>query len=140
MLVVANRETDRMTESKPITPLTHGLVHYGTVASLFAASRLLPMPKKARHLYRLLGANLGVYNAFTDHGAVIVPLIPFKTHCRLNFFNLLGAGLLGFSTRIRTSALAFHFAFTTIAALNMLLTKVPAGINHHSNQIYIFNN
>jgi len=113
---------------KPITPLTHGLIDYGFIASLFAVPKLLGLKKSTADLYKVLGTNLGIYNALTDHGAAIKGVIPFKTHYKIDYGNLAGLALLTLYKGIRKDkkALAFHAAFVALAAANVLLTDWEA--------------
>lgn len=118
-------------KNKPISPLLHGLIDYGFTAAQLALPPLLGLNKKAVNLYRILGANLGAYNALTAHGAAVKPVIPFETHYRIDYGNVVGLALFGLYKGLRKDkkALLFHSVFVALAAANVLLTdwKNPAG-------------
>ena len=111
---------------KPITPLAHGIIDYGIIASLFVVPKTMDMDKKAQNLYSILGSSLGIYNAVTNHGAGILPLVSFKTHYKIDYFNLGLVGLLGFHRAIRKDkkALLFHAALVALATATVVLTDV----------------
>lgn len=111
-------------KNKPISPLAHGLIDYGFVATQLVLPPLLGVNKKAVKLFRFLGVNLGTYNALTAHGAAIKPLIPFQTHYKIDYGNVAGLALLTLHKSIRKDkkALLFHSLFVALAAANVLLT------------------
>jgi uncharacterized membrane protein len=109
---------------KPVSPLAHGIIDYGFVLSLLTVPQLMKTNRKAAGIYRLLGLNLGIYNAITDHGASIKPLMPFRTHYKIDQFNIALVAALALKKSIRrdNKALLFHGVFVSLAFLNVLLT------------------
>lgn len=110
--------------TKPISPKIHGLNDYGFAAALLFAPSIFGFNKKAKKLYALLGTNLFLYNAITDHPVSVKRLISYDTHHKIDPINVAGLALPTLYKGIRKDkkALAFHIGFVTLAAINVLLT------------------
>lgn len=110
--------------TKPLTPKMHAISDYILVASLFAVPALLGMKKKQKLIFAGLGSVLLPYVAVTDQPLAVKPLIPFRTHGKIDVGNVAGIALLGMAGSIRKSKKArfFHAVFTTLGALTLLLT------------------
>lgn len=65
---------------KPISPRTHGVLDYATVAATAAAPQLLGFPEPAARLaYALAGSYLGL-SLLTDYPLAARRAIPFPAH------------------------------------------------------------
>lgn len=109
---------------KPISPFVHGLLDYALITSLFIAPKVLKISPNVAKTYYVLGSTLMIYNAVTDHGTSVKPLISFQTHYKIDPYNLLFLTSLLLKEDIRTDkkALLFHSAFISLSLLNHILT------------------
>ena len=109
--------------------MAHGIIDYGLVTALLTVPHMLGLKDKTARMYQTMGAGLGVYNALTDHGAAVKPLIPFQTHYKIDYGNLFGIASLALLKTIRKSrkALMFHTAFIAAATVTVVLTNWKAG-------------
>jgi hypothetical protein len=112
----------------PISPEAHGLIDYGLVAALLVLPSRLKLNHRAVKLYKALGSGLGAYNAVTDNGNSLLPVIPFEKHYRIDYFNLAAIGLLTAAGPIRRDKRAriFHALFLLAAAATVVLTDKDA--------------
>lgn len=69
--------------SKPITPRTHGLIDYGSVALMLAAPSLLRLTGSARTLSYAFAGSYLLLSAFTDDPLGLKRAVPFPTHGKL---------------------------------------------------------
>jgi len=76
---------------KPITPNLRGLLDYATMAAVFLAPKLLPMPRRARRTARRLAAGYTAMSAFTEYPLSLAPTLPWRTHGQVD--KVLGAVL-----------------------------------------------
>ena len=108
----------------PISPKLHGLIDYGLVASLLVLPTALGFSRTVRRLYAAEAAALLVYVALTDQPTAVLPLIPFRTHGRIDPFNVLNfaAHSLLASFREDPRAQRFNAAFTALAGATVALT------------------
>jgi hypothetical protein len=74
---------------KPITPNLHGLLDYATMAAVFLAPKLLPMPRRARRTARRLAAGYTAMSALTEYPLSLRPTLPWRTHGQVD--RVLGA-------------------------------------------------
>ena len=74
---------------KPISPNLHGLLDYATMAAVFLAPRLLPMPRRARRTARRLAAGYTAMSAMTEYPLAVRPTLPWRTHGQVD--RVLGA-------------------------------------------------
>ena len=74
---------------KPISPNLHGLLDYATMAAVFLAPRLLPMPRRARRTARGLAAGYTAMSAMTEYPLAVRPTLPWRTHGQVD--RVLGA-------------------------------------------------
>ena len=109
---------------KPISPKCHALIDYALVGSLLTLPTLLGMNKKAKKIYALEAFLLLPYVALTKQPVAVKGIIPFKTHGRIDPFNVAQFALQSFAKPFRKNkkTLAFNIAFTAIAGLTVLLT------------------
>ena len=109
---------------KILSPKQHGIADWGFVAGLFVIPEVMHVNPKAKRFYKALGTNVIAINGATDHGVGIKPLIPVKTHQKLDYANLgILYGMFA-AKRIRKdrNALAFHIGLTALATVNVLQT------------------
>jgi len=111
-------------ETKPISPKWHALIDYGLIGALLTLPSLLKMERKARLIYAAEAAILLPYVALTKQPASVKDLIPFKTHGKIDPFNIaqFAAQSLLPVFRKNRKELVFNVAFTAIAALTVWLT------------------
>lgn len=76
---------------KPISPNLHGLLDYATMAAVFLAPKLLPMPRRARRTARRLAAGYTAMSALTEYPLSLSPTLPWRTHGQVD--KVLGAVL-----------------------------------------------
>ncbi|MXV16716.1 hypothetical protein [Hufsiella ginkgonis] len=109
---------------KPISPKSHALIDYMLVGSLLTLPSLLRMNKNARKIYAAEALLLLPYVAFTRQPAAVKGLIPFKTHGKIDPFNIAQFALQTFFKPFRKTKteLVFNVAFTALAGLTVLLT------------------
>ncbi|AFZ68462.1 hypothetical protein Deipe_3012 [Deinococcus peraridilitoris DSM 19664] len=69
--------------SKPITPRTHGMIDYGSVALMLAAPSVLGLTGAARTLSYAFGGSYLLLSAFTDDPLGLKRALPFRTHGKL---------------------------------------------------------
>jgi len=110
--------------TKPISPKTHALIDYALAGSLLILPSLLRMNKTAKLVYAAEAAVLLPYVAMTKQPAALQGLIPFKTHGRIDPFNVAQFALQSFFGPFRKSrkTLVFNLAFTALAGITVLLT------------------
>jgi hypothetical protein len=65
---------------KPISPRIHGIIDYTTSATIAALPGFIEMPKRARRLFRGLGAGYTGLSSVTDYPLAAKRLVPFKAH------------------------------------------------------------
>jgi len=116
-------------ETKPISPKWHALIDYALVGGLFVLPSLLKMNKTAKIVYAAEAAALLPYVALTKHPVAIKGLIPFKTHGKIDPFNVAQFAVQSLlpAYRRHKKELAFNIAFTTLAGLSVLFTNWKAG-------------
>jgi hypothetical protein len=109
---------------KTISPKTHALIDYALVGSLLTLPTILGMNKKARNIYAMEAMVLLPYIAITKQPLAVKGLIPFKTHGKIDPFNVAQFALQSFFKPFRKGRkeLIFNIAFTTIAGITVLLT------------------
>jgi hypothetical protein len=78
-------------ETKPISPKWHALINYALASSLTALPSLLKMKRKTKLIYAAEAAILLPYIALTKQPASVKGLIPFKTHGKIDSFNVLNS-------------------------------------------------
>ena len=115
--------------AKPISPAAHCLIDYALVGGLFTLPAALRLPKKVRRLYAAEALTLLAYVAVTKHPAALKPLIPIKTHGRIDPINVAGFAVQTLLKSFRRSkkATLFNIAFTAVAGLTVLLTDWGSG-------------
>jgi hypothetical protein len=65
---------------KPITPYTHGLIDYTTIASLMAAPRLMRLNRRAETACYVLAGGYTMLSMLTDYPLAAKRVVPFKAH------------------------------------------------------------
>ncbi len=97
---------------------------YALVASLLTLPSLFGFSKTVKRIYTVEALALLGYVALSDHPATVKPLIPFKTHGKIDPFNVaqfaLQTGLKAFRKDKR--AMAFNIVFTLAAGAVVALT------------------
>lgn len=111
-------------KTKPVSPAAHGILDYVLVGSLLILPSLFGFKKKVKKIYTAEALILLPYVAVSDHPAALKPLIPFRTHGKIDPFNIAGFALQTFSKPFRkdTKAMVFNAGFTALAAIIVLLT------------------
>jgi hypothetical protein len=111
-------------ETKPIPPKWHALADYTLVSALLALPSLLKMNRNAKLIYAAEAAILLPYIALTKQPIAIKGLIPFRTHGKINPFNIaqFAAQSLLPVFRKNRKELIFNIAFSALAGLTVLLT------------------
>jgi hypothetical protein len=103
---------------KPITPRVHGMLDYGTAATVAAVPAMMNVPKRARNLFEGLAAGYTGLSAMTDYPLSVRRTIPFKAHgaAELAIGALLPAmpWLLGFSENRAARNLCFGLTALTL--------------------------
>jgi hypothetical protein len=109
---------------KPVSPTLHGAIDYVLTGVMLAAPSLLGLNNKVRNTYLALGSGFGAVDAFTDTGAGIRRLMPFRMHQKLDLSFLAGLSVLSLINPIRKDrrALYFHVAVLATAITHYLLT------------------
>ena len=109
---------------KPISPKGHALIDYALVGSLLTIPTLLGLNKKAKMIYAAEACLLLPYIALTKQPVALKGLIPFKTHGRIDPFNVGQFALQSFFKPFHKTKkeLIFNIAFTALAGLTVLLT------------------
>jgi len=115
-------------EKKPLKPLHHGIIDYGFSVIQIAGPTLLGLNKKTRKLHLLLGLKLLGLNALTDSPSGIKPVVPLKTHRKVDL------AVLGSMTALTAMkpvyknkrSLIFHLALVGLGAASFLLTDYKA--------------
>ena len=115
-------------KGKPISPKMHGIIDYAFAAILVLVPPVLNLNRKARKLYKLLGANVMVYSALTDYPAGIIPVISYQQHEKIDYANIGEFAVETLYNGIRKDkrALAFHIGITTLAVITVMLTNWDA--------------
>jgi hypothetical protein len=110
--------------TQPVSPKTHALLDYALTGSLLILPSLLGMNKKAKLIYATEALALLPYVALTKQPLAIKGVIPFRTHGKIDAFNVAQFALLSFVKPFRKTKkeLLFNIAFTAIAGLTVLLT------------------
>lgn len=111
-------------KTKPIGPKAHALIDYALVGGLLVLPSLLGMKKKARLIYAAEATVLLPYIALTQQPVAVKGMIPFKTHGKIDPFNIAQFAAQSFLPTFRKDrkALFFNIAFTALAGLTVLLT------------------
>ena len=119
----------RQIPQKPISPGLHGLIDYGFALSLMAIPLLTGADKKTTKIYTLLAGQVFLYSALTKQPNAIKPLIPFRTHQKIDVVNLLGlaafASYKGVSRKKPT--FAAHLGLLALGVTSVLLTNWKSG-------------
>jgi hypothetical protein len=107
-----------------ISPKQHAIADYVLVGALLLLPTLLKMNRKAKLIYAAEAAVLLPYVALTRQPVAIKGLIPFKTHGKIDPFNIAQFALQSFLPAFRDGRkeLFFNVAFTAIAGVTVLLT------------------
>ena len=110
--------------SKPFSPKMHGLSDYALLAGLLVLPRALGLSKPVQKIYAAEALGLLGYVAMTRQPAAVKPVIPFRTHGKIDPFNILYFAGHSFWKPFRRDkrAMKFNIAFTSLAALVNLLT------------------
>lgn len=110
--------------SRSISPKAHSMIDYALVESLLLFPSILGMNKKARRLYATEALILLPYVAITEQPVALKSLIRFRTHGKIDLFNLSQVAFQSFLKPFKrdSKALIFNIAFTAIAGATGMLT------------------
>jgi hypothetical protein len=111
-------------KAKPINSKTHALLDYLLTGSLLVVPHLCNFNKTVKKIYAMQALVLLPYIALTKHPLAIKGVIPFKTHGKIDPFNVAQFAALSFTPPFRKNKreLAFNIAFTVAAGIAILLT------------------
>ena len=109
---------------KPVSPKAHALADYALVTSLLTLPSLFGFSKKVKTIYAAEALTLLGYIAITKSPVAVKPIIPFRTHGKIDPFNIAQFALQTFLPAFRKDkrAQAFNVAFTLIASAVVALT------------------
>ena len=124
-------QAEHNAEGKPISPKWHAAIDYALVGGLILLPSLLKLNRKARLIYGTEAAILLPYIALTRQPLAVKGIIPFRTHGKIDPFNIAQFALQSLVGPIRKhrKSLLFNIAFTAIAGLTVLLTDYDAPEN-----------
>lgn len=110
--------------SKPISPVVHGIIDYGFAAALLVIPRVLKLSKKAKKLYAVNAVNTLLYSALTDYPAGLKRIIPYSLHRTKDIENVTALTLATLYKPLRKNkrALYFHIGIIAAALLTISLT------------------
>lgn len=110
--------------TKILSPKNHALIDYALTGALLILPAVLKMNKRAKAIYAAEAALLLPYIALTRQPAAVTGLIPFRTHGKIDQFNVVhfAAQSLLPAFRKHKKELVFNIAFTAVAGLTVLLT------------------
>lgn len=137
--IVVIHENLKPMKVKPVSPTLHGINDYALAAILMIVPEILCLNKKAKRMYKGIGANILMYNAVTDHPVGFKPVISESAHRKIDLVNLAGLALSGFHKEVRKDgkALAFHAGVIALAVLNTILTDwEPNRLEEDPTDIY----
>ncbi|WP_442591377.1 hypothetical protein ACSBL2_09125 [Pedobacter sp. AW31-3R] len=111
-------------KAKVLSPKQHALVDYALTGALMVLPSLLKLSKKVRWIYAAEATVLLPYVALTRQPVAVKGLIPFKTHGKIDPFNVAQFALQSLAPAFRKNRkeLWFNLAFTAIAGATVLLT------------------
>ena len=114
--------------TKPLSPLLHGIIDYVFSAALFAVPHFDRLNKKAKRFYTGNAINTAVYSAVTDYPLGIKHLIPYKTHRTIDYINIALLASATFYEPIRKDkrAVVFNISMAAAALATVLLTDWDA--------------
>lgn len=114
--------------TKPISPKVHSIIDYALSGSLFVLPSLFGLNKTAKKIYVAEALILLPYVALTKQPVAVKGLIPFKTHGKIDPFNIAQFALQSFFKPFRKTKkeLIFNLLFTSVAGLTVLLTDWSA--------------
>jgi hypothetical protein len=109
---------------KPISAKQHALIDYALVGALLTMPALLGLNKTAKKIYAVEAMVLLPYIAMTKQPIAVKGLIPFKTHGKIDPFNIGQFAIQSFFKPFHKDkkTLIFNIAFTALAGLTVLLT------------------
>lgn len=112
-------------DTKPISPKVHALIDYALVGSLLILPSVLGMNEKVKKIYNAEALVLLPYIALTRQPLAIKGIIPFKTHRKIDPFNIAQFALQSLLPAFRKSKkeLIFNIAFTCVAGATVLFTN-----------------
>ncbi|HJQ21451.1 MAG TPA: hypothetical protein VJ867_13970 [Gemmatimonadaceae bacterium] len=109
---------------KPITPFTHGVMDYATVATVAAAPKLMELPDEAADACYVLAAGYAGLSMFTDYPLAVKRAIPFKVHgiaeAAIGALLPMLPFVLGFGRNARARNL--FFGLTALTAMTAAMT------------------
>ena len=116
-------------KTKPISCKAHAVIDYVLVSSLLLLPPLLRLNKRARCIYAIEAIGLLTYVAITKTPLAVKPMIPFRTHGRIDPLNVAVFALqtIGAPFRKKRTTLLFNIIFTAMAAATVLLTDWKRG-------------
>jgi len=109
-------------ETKKLSYDQHGISDYLFTASALVLPKVMGLDRSSIIRYGVLGVNLLTYNLFSNHRYGAVKTIKRKTHLHIDLFNiaLLSASAVFPFVHRNKKVLAYHLAYTALAALNVV--------------------
>ncbi|WP_345949309.1 STAS/SEC14 domain-containing protein [Mucilaginibacter sp. PAMB04274] len=121
-------QAERPQMARRISPKWHAVIDYAMVGGLLLLPALFKLNRKARLIYAVEAAVLLPYVAITRHPVAVKGIIPFRTHGKIDPFNIAHFGLQSLAGPFRKhrKSLLFNITFTAVAGLTVLLTDYEA--------------
>lgn len=111
--------------TRPISPIQHGIDDYVFAAIHLIAPPLLKLDKATVKTHRMAGVNLLANNALTDLPTGVAHVIPLHIHRVIDIAGVTNLVVMTMKKDIRKNkkALLFHLGVTALAALHIVATN-----------------
>ncbi len=111
-------------ENKTLSYDQHGISDYLFSATALVIPKVIGLDRPSVIRYGVIGLNLLAYNLLSNHRYGAVKTIKRKTHLHIDLFNIaLLSSLAAFPfIRSQKKVIAYHLAYTALAALNVLVS------------------
>lgn len=112
-------------KTKLLSPTAHCVTDFALVGSLFILPSALKLNKQVKRVYATEAIGLLAYAALTKSSLALRPLIPLRTHARVDPLKVAFYALQTFTKPFRRQkkAMLFNVIFTTLAAASVLLAN-----------------
>ena len=111
--------------NKPISPGMHGLTDYAFGLALMTVPKLLNADKRTIKIYQALAIQIFLYSAVTRQPYALMPLMPMRTHKKVDLVNLGSLALFSAYKRVRSNkhTHALNIGMTVLGLATVLLTN-----------------
>ena len=112
-------------DTKLLSPKAHAVIDYALVCGLFVLPAVFDFNKSVKKIYAVEALVLLPYIALTKQPLAAKGLIPFRTHGKIDPFNVAQFAIQSFFDPFRRTKkeLVFNVAFTAIAGLTVIFTR-----------------